>query len=327
MRLLITTIFALMTLSSFAQGPYAPAAGISGTTAMHKDSSVFVAWADHCSINRGYQNIANPSLGLATVGDSTSATGAPNVNGVVSLGDGGSATLSFPGVIFDGPGHDFAIFENGFSNIDGGDFLELAFVEVSSDGVNFFRLPAHSLTDTSQAVGSFGSVDPTQINNLAGKYLLNYGTPFDLAELSGINGLDLQNITHLRIVDVVGSLNNTYATRDTAGRKINDPYPTAFTQSGFDLDAVGVVHIKSVGLAEKENVKKLSIYPNPVRKHLFFNEQLIGAEWEILNLSGRLVKNGRLAKNQMNCSELKSGVYLLKLIHQNELYQAKLIVE
>ena len=125
----------------------------------------------------------------------------------------------------------------------------------------------------------------------------------------------------------MGSLNNTYATRDTAGRKINDPYPTAFTQSGFDLDAVGVVHIKSVGLAEKENVKKLSIYPNPVRKHLFFNEQLIGAEWEILNLSGRLVKNGRLAKNQMNCSELKSGVYLLKLIHQNELYQAKLIVE
>ena len=55
MRQLITTIFALMTLSSFAQGPYAPAAGISGTTAMHKDSSVFVAWADHCSINRGYQ--------------------------------------------------------------------------------------------------------------------------------------------------------------------------------------------------------------------------------------------------------------------------------
>src|SRR5690606_21046661 len=178
-------------------------------------------------------------------------------------------------------------------------------------------------TDTSQAVGTFGSVDPTQINNLAGKYLLNYGTPFDLAELSGINGLDVQNITHIRIIDVVGSLNSVYVSRDTAGRKINDPYPTAFPQSGFDLDAVGAVHIKSVGIAEKSSIQKLNVYPNPVKDYLYVSDEFIGAEWEIRNINGSLLKNGRLAKNQMNCSELKSGVYLLKLIHQNQLYHAK----
>lgn len=327
MRQLFTILFAWMTLGSFAQGPYAPAAGISGTSAMHKDSSAFVAWADQCSIDRGYQNIANPSLGLATVGDSTSAIGQPNANGVVSLGDGGTATLSFTGVMFDGPGNDFAIFENGFSNINGGDFLELAFVEVSSDGLNFFRFPAHSLTDTSQAVGSFGSVDPTLINNLAGKYLLNYGTPFDLAELDGINGLDVQHISHIRIIDVVGSLNNAHATRDTAGRKINDPYPTAFPQSGFDLDAVGVVHLKSVGLAEKRRHKKLTIYPNPVKDRLFLNEELLGAKWEIHKLSGGVVASGRLEQNQIDCSNLKPAVYMLQLIQENQLHQAKLIVE
>ncbi|MEX2380710.1 MAG: T9SS type A sorting domain-containing protein [Vicingaceae bacterium] len=327
MRQLFLIPFALMTLGSFAQGPYAPAAGISGTTAMHKDSSTFMAWADQCSVVRGFQDIAQPSLGLAAVGDSTSAIGQPNANGVVSLGDGGSATLSFPGVIFDGPGHDFAIFENGFSNINGGDFLELAFVEVSSDGQNFFRFPAHSLTDTSQAVGSFGSVDPTQINNLAGKYLLAYGTPFDLAELNGINGLDVQNITHIRIIDVVGSLNNAHATRDTAGRKVNDPYPTAFPQSGFDLDAVGIVHIKSVGLAEKSRAKKLNVYPNPVENELFISADLIGADWKIHRLSGGLVASGRLEQKQINCSNLNPGLYLLQLIQERQLYQAKLIVK
>lgn len=327
MRQLLLIIFAWMTLGSFAQGPYAPAAGVIGTSAMHKDSSAFVAWANNCSIQRGFQDIAQPSFGLPTVGDSSSAIGQPNVNGVVSLGDGGTATLSFPGVMFDGPGPDFAIFENGFSNINGGDFLELAFVEVSSDGQNFFRFPAHSLTDTSLAVGSFGSIDPTNINNLAGKYLLNYGTPFDLNELDGINGLDIQNITHIRIIDVVGSLNNSYATRDTAGNKINDPYPTAFPQSGFDLDAVGIVHLKAVGLSELSRIKKLNIYPNPVKDRLFLDENYMGAKWEIHQLNGRLVASGKLKQNQINCSTLKPGVYLLQLIQENQVFQAKLIKE
>jgi hypothetical protein len=316
-----------MTLGSFAQGPYAPAAGISGTAAMYKDSAAFVAWANSCSIQRGFQDIAQPSLGLATVGDSTSAIGQPNANGVVSLGDAGSATLTFPGVMFDGPGYDFAIFENGFSNINGGDFLELAFVEVSSDGQNFFRFQAHSLTGTSQAVGSFGSIDPTNINNLAGKYLLNYGTPFDLTELDGNTGLDVQNITHIRIIDVVGSLNNTYARRDTAGRKINDPYPTAFPQSGFDLDAVGIVHLKSVGLSEISRIKKLNVYPNPLKDQLFLDKKYLGAHWEIHQLSGRLVASGQLEQKQINCSALKSGVYLFQLIQENQVFQAKLIKE
>lgn len=327
MHRLLSTLMACMTLSSFAQGPYAPAAGISGTSAMHKDSAAFVAWANQCSIERGFQDIAHPNLGLATVGDSSSAIGPPNLNGVVSLGDGGEAILSFPGVMFDGPGNDFAIFENGFSNVNGGDFLELAFVEVSSDGVSFFRFPAHSLTDTTQAVGSFGSIDPTQINNLAGKYLVNYGTPFDLNELSGINGLDLQHITHIKIIDVVGSLNQNYATKDTADRPINDPYPTAFPQSGFDLNAVGIAHIKSVGLRETIKHTKLNVYPNPVRDQLFIDKQLIGAQWKIHKLSGELVKKGSILQNQIDCSSLKSGVYMLQLIHENKCYQTKLMVD
>lgn len=36
----------------FAQGPYAPAVGQAGTTAIHKDSSVFVAWATNATIER-----------------------------------------------------------------------------------------------------------------------------------------------------------------------------------------------------------------------------------------------------------------------------------
>ena len=64
----------------------------------------------------------------------------------VSLGDGGTVVLTFPQPIGDVPGPDFAVFENGFKAFDNSFFLELAHVEVSSDGVNFYRFPSSSLT-------------------------------------------------------------------------------------------------------------------------------------------------------------------------------------
>ncbi len=159
---------------------YAPPVGQPGTTAMHKDSSVFINWVTDCNITRGYQDISNTSLGYASAGDSSMALGIALSNGVVSLGDGGYAICTFQYPIKNGPGPDFAVFENSFDDT----FLELAIVEVSSDGISYVRFDSHSLTDTINQTGSFGSTDATKINNLAGKYRGAYGTPFDLQQIA-----------------------------------------------------------------------------------------------------------------------------------------------
>ena len=195
-----------------------------------------VGWATGCSGDR-------PSW--ASFGDWSDATGpAPAVsNDVVSLGDGGYAILSFDVIISDRSGPDLAVFENTLgvgSNV----FAELGFVEVSSDGVNFVRFASHSLT--AAEVGAFGVIDPTNVNNLAGKHVNNtgtwLGTPFDLTELASeaavLSGLvDLSNITHVKIIDVVGD----GSTFDSYGNPIYDPYPTEFPSGGFDLDAVAIL--------------------------------------------------------------------------------------
>ncbi len=263
---------------------YAPPAGQPGTTAIYKDSSVFVAWASQCQVVRGYQNIADPTLGLTAVGDSSAALGAAGLNGVVSLGDGGSATLTFDHPLVNGPGWDFAVFENGFGN-----FLELAFVEVSSDGETFHRFPAHSLTDSSVQTDGFGGTDATKINNLAGKYSVLYGTPFDLEEMKSLPGLDLNRITQVRIVDVVGSLDKEYARYDTAGNKINDPWPTPFDAGGFDLDAVGVIWNQLNALPEASTDKGIKVFPNPV-------SGLLTVAWT--GLTGRIRINIRTLHGQ-----------------------------
>lgn len=212
--------------------------GISAT-----DPSI-IGWATGVSnLTRGPMNIANPGLGLASYGTSANALGVPDAwAGVVSLGDGGSITLTFDTPIANGAGSDFAVFENGFAS-SGLVFAELGFVEVSSNGTDFFRFASTSLTQTTNQMGAFAGLDPTKIHNLAGQFAEFEGTPFDLAELNGVSPLlDIDAVTHVRIVDTIGSLNDLYATHDSQGNKINDPWSTPFASSGFDLDAVAVIH-------------------------------------------------------------------------------------
>jgi hypothetical protein len=233
---------ALLATNSAIAGPYAPAAGQLGSTAIAYNSPQIVAWANSVQeLTRGPMNIANPGAGLASFGSGTAALGpaGTDTTAVVSLGDGGHITLGFAQPITDGPGYDFAVFENGLSDT----FLELGFVDVSSDGANFFRFPSVSLTPTATQVGSFGALDPTNLNDLAGKYRVGFGTPFDLSELAGVSPLlDISNVRYVRVTDVVGSINPLYATVDSLGNMVNDPYPTAFASGGFDLDGVGVIN-------------------------------------------------------------------------------------
>jgi hypothetical protein len=223
-------------------GPFPPVAGQPGSTAIAYNDPQFVAWATSVQeLTRGPMNIANPGAGLASFGAAANALGpaGTDTSGVVSLGDGGHVTLGFAQPIANGPGADFAVFENSFADT----FLELAFVEVSSDGVNFFRFPGVSLTQAATQVGGFGTLDPTNLNDLAGKYRVGFGTPFDLDELAGVSGLlDVNAVEAVRIVDVVGSIDPLYGTHDSLGNIVNDPWPTAFASGGFDLDAVGVIH-------------------------------------------------------------------------------------
>jgi hypothetical protein len=308
----------LIVLNIHAQ--FAPQVGIDGTTAIHKDSSVFKAWATGCTLNLGWQNIANTSLGKAQVGDATYIIGEAG-NGVASLGDAGEAILTFGHPIINGEGYDFAVFENGFIDqtlAPGTAFLELAFVEVSSDGINFTRFPATSLTDTNTQIGTFQGTIASQLNNLAGKYLGNYGTPFDLDELKDVVGLDVNKITHIKIIDVVGSIQNAYASFDAQGNKVNDPWPTAFASSGFDLDGVGVIHqditqsIQSLGSAGS-----LHVFPNPasVNQFIFIDDVSNDAQITVYDLLGNEISNytSAITNKGFGLQFIQSGMYQLVL--------------
>lgn len=302
----------IMLLPFYLSAQFPPPAGQAGSSAIHVDSANWQGWATNCQLERGFQNISNPALGPTTSGSANSALGPAADGAVLSLGDGGSAILNFSYPIKNGTGADFAVFENAFSD----SFLELAFVEVSSDGIHFVRFPATSNTDTSTQVNTFGSVDATQIHNLAGKYRYGYGTPFDLEDLKDSANIDLNAITHIRILDAIGSIDSAYAQRDHLGQIINDPFPTPFAEGGFDLDAVGVLHFNYQANLESNNSFAAKVYPNPTNQWL--NIELPSenkrVELSILDLSGQLmIKTNIEEQLRIDLSNWPKGLYLLKI--------------
>jgi hypothetical protein len=261
-------------------------------------------------------NIADPGLGYVSAGAEANGIGSAD-NAIVSLGDNGIATLTFAAPLYDGPGADFAVFENGFQNPSDPEFafLELAFVEVSSDGINYFRFPAHSLTsDTTQIPGAGVFMKARLLNNLAGKYISGYGTPFDLSELSGIPGLDISYITHIRLVDVIGTVTGI-GTIDTAGNVINDPYPTDFPTVGFDLDAVGAIHQYSTGVTATSSGVKVTVYPNPVSdKLLIETSSQCTVSATLTDISGKVLLNTSVHGHcGLSLAQYATGLYYLLL--------------
>jgi len=185
----------------------------------------------------------------------------------------GQITLMFGEAIRNGEGYDFAVFENGLlsefttpaGSAAGQMFAELAYVEVSSNGEDFVRFPAVSLT--AEPVGLFGTIEISNVYNLAGKHPNSgrtcTGTGFDLQEIAKelgvISGLvDINDIRYVRIVDIPGTGDfydgavrhidpGTWPDWDCYANNhpIYDAWDTSLVplhpSGGFDLEAIGVL--------------------------------------------------------------------------------------
>jgi hypothetical protein len=307
----VSIYIACLICSLSLRAQFDPPAGQPGSRAIHADSNVFIDWVKDVVVKRGWVEAGNESLGNASYGQKSDILGKADLS-AVSLGDGGTATLSFNFPIWNGPGPDFAVFENSFSD----SFLELAFVEVSSDGEYFVRFPAQSLTQTDVQIESFGSLEAAKLHNLAGKYRGMYGVPFDLDELRNQPDIDVQSITHIRIIDVIGSLDPLLGSFDDEGRLINDPYPTPFPTSGFDLDAVGVIYDTRNLLVPEQNKSAIRCFPQPASDVLYveFTAPAIIESINVYDLQGKLIyKSNLLVEGKLSLESFPAGSFIVEV--------------
>jgi hypothetical protein len=208
-----------------------------------------------------------PAPGVAASFSNRASALGPANGSVVSLGDlnaqqiddglaAGTITLAFEAPIMNGPGWDLLVFENAGALFPPPFvFAELAYVEASTNGMDFARFPSIALnvetgsgipgdTEINATFGrAFAGINTTNVKNLAGIHPSALGTSFDFDDLisaalvqSGI--VNLNDIRFVRLVDIPGN----GAFLDSQGRPILDAWPTSGS-GGLDLDAVGARYI------------------------------------------------------------------------------------
>ena len=82
----------------------------------------------------------------------------------------------------------------------------------------------------------------------------------------------------------------------------------------------------NVAASIKDNITdNILLYPNPVSNILHTKNIANGAQVLIFTTNGKLVKLSHITDNQLNISELKSGVYLIKIIDNQKTYTSQFI--
>jgi hypothetical protein len=124
-------------------------------------------------------------------------------------------------------------------------------------------------------------------------------------------GLDVNHITHVRIIDVVGSINPKYTSYDSQGNIINDPFPTPFPSSGLDFAGIGVIHQKiTTSIKQKQNL--VEVYPNPANNYIETNiSSTEPYSINFYNIFGQNVLNVNVQNQEkIDISSLAPGNYI-----------------
>jgi len=94
--------------------------------------------------------------------------------------------------------------------------------------------------------------------------------------------------------------------------------------------AIEIEWINYPGLKVSEIASSNSsfVFPNPAND--FVNIKVNGisySEYIITDITGRIIKSGRIDRNKVSVAELKDGVYFITLHENDNVYNQKLIIK
>jgi hypothetical protein len=111
----------------------------------------------------------------------------------------------------------------------------------------------------------------------------------------------------------------SYCQTDYLGFKIEN--------SGDTIDYKIIFIIEPLSVQGAIYNREIGFYPNPCMNFIFFQEKtgIENIEYEITELSGKIIKTGVSDNNQIYIGDLRKGLYLIQLTNDNQEYFGKII--
>lgn len=97
-----------------------------------------------------------------------------------------------------------------------------------------------------------------------------------------------------------------------------------FDFAEYNMGRIELVREIPVGLINPQNNKEVSIFPSPVKDHLFISGNQIFTKYEILSVYGQVLKQGNISE-LIDVKFLPGGNYLIRLVGENTFLIKKFI--
>lgn len=80
---------------------------------------------------------------------------------------------------------------------------------------------------------------------------------------------------------------------------------------------------------EEEIENEITLFPNPTESYIKIEntEQIHISNYDIIDITGKTVQNDRFSSSQIDISNLRNGVYFIKLYYNNTFIQKKLVIK
>jgi ubiquitin len=88
--------------------------------------------------------------------------------------------------------------------------------------------------------------------------------------------------------------------------------------NNFQTDTFRII-INTTTNIENLNSDKLLIFPNPVKDRLILNYDIdCNESFSIFDINGRIIKTGQIRENELELSELKTGIYIIQIMDDDD---------
>jgi len=176
------------------------------------------------------------------------------------------------------------------------------------------------------------AINPTSCVSFSDTLTAVYCNPFVTPSIAmtSANDLVLSNYPASSTIEwfldgvLVPNQNNDTLTPLTNGNysvQITDPFGCSYSTSDFLMD----VSVSEMAFGQ------WVIYPNPVKDVLTIQveEQMLGATFELLDISGRILKSARISSliSHFDIQDFPSGIYFIRINLNNQIQLKKIVIE
>jgi len=96
-----------------------------------------------------------------------------------------------------------------------------------------------------------------------------------------------------------------------------------------DNNGLGIWYINLneifTSINDLENKNEISVYPNPANNLLFINRFIKNSKMSIFDISGKIIINKKVTKNQIDISNFQNGIYIINIETENGIVTKKFV--